>query len=108
MKVKSFTEFLYNDEGVIYEQNDNIKNVITFTFFDMLLPDEEGSLLEVDEFLKKYPKISLQQTQNGIQVIFTKQVDETVFYTIDDTENFINENPEGTYTLYIKLLKLHK
>lgn len=96
-------------KSFLLEEQQNDKDVITFTFKDGNIPIDD-KLIDFDEFnemIKSNDNIHFDTSYNGPTYTFTTEGD-TKFVMVPSTLEFMEEDPEGLYSQFKSLLKKNK
>ena len=76
----------------------------TFTFMDSYIPDEDGKVLTLEEFRKKYPGNQFMQiypSQKGpVVTMLLKSQDSEGVHIIPNSKIFVSQNPENLFVLW--------
>ena len=83
--------------------------IIPFTFEDGMLPRRDGKVGSLEQFEKVFSKnerVMANKNMHGLNVfIATKRTDLfSVGYVIMNTAEFIRENPDSLYDIWVELL----
>jgi len=100
-------------KNFITEQTSEVDfNIISFIFYEGMIPDpyDPKKVLDHQEWIKKYgdtfKKYYMQYTQDGVMFSFVvpKDVEPRIIH-VPDIREFIENDPEGVFTLWTDLVK---
>lgn len=91
------------------EQYNDVR-IICFTFEDGLIPKRDGSVGSPSQFEKAFAnndKVLTSKNANGYNIFIATIRDDLypLGYIIMNTPEFIRENPDGLYTIFLELLE---
>ncbi len=107
-------EKLQEAESIFEQQEEqdeyNELNIICFTFEDGLVPRKDGKLASPVQFEKAFKgndKVFTTKNTNGFNVFIGTSRDDLygLGYIIMNTAEFIQENPDGLYDIWVSLLE---
>lgn len=103
------------DAELVFEQQEEQEEysdltIISFTFEDGLVPRKDGKTASTVQFETAFlgnERIFTTMNQNGYNVFIATERDDLhpLGYIIMNTSEFIEENPDGLYDIWIELLE---
>lgn len=95
--------------GLLTEELSRVRNAITYTFYEGLIPDPKNDkkLLDFEEWEEKYgsDNLVISPSQNGPMLTVYTKADVHGFIRVPYVDEFIHEDPEGLYSQFMALVE---